>query len=120
VPQLMFKGGILNAWKKKMAVAIDEGFFDTLPELKETDSDHAEIAWLIYNLKLDKTQNKYLLEKEKTVYTIFNESLDKIAHPNIGPVGDFVEKLQEKLDEKLESTGPEIKSLDIGDLDASA
>ena len=36
-PQLMFKGGILHEWKRKMAVALDYPFFKTLPKLKEVD-----------------------------------------------------------------------------------
>jgi len=35
-PQLIFKGGILNSWKKKMAVALNRNFFETLPTLKRT------------------------------------------------------------------------------------
>ena len=33
-PQLLFKGGILNSWRKKSAVALDKSF-DTLPRLTE-------------------------------------------------------------------------------------
>ena len=32
-PQLIFNGGILNSWRKKSAVALNKGFFDTLPRL---------------------------------------------------------------------------------------
>ena len=34
-PQLLYKGGIIHAWKKKSAVALDSHFFATLPILKE-------------------------------------------------------------------------------------
>ena len=34
-PQLIFKGGIINAWGKKSAVALNKGFFNTLPKLPE-------------------------------------------------------------------------------------
>ncbi len=34
-PQLLFKSGILNSWKKKSAVALDRSFFETLPTLEE-------------------------------------------------------------------------------------
>ena len=33
-PQLLFKGGILHGWRKKIAVALNKSFFDTLPKLK--------------------------------------------------------------------------------------
>jgi hypothetical protein len=50
------------------------------------------------------------------VYTAFSESLDKIARPNVGSVQDFVGKLQEKLDEKLENgSKPDTKTIELGE-----
>ncbi|MBI3291878.1 MAG: hypothetical protein HYZ73_03595, partial [Elusimicrobia bacterium] len=43
-PQLIFKGGILNAWKRKIAVALNTGFYNTLPKLNEVDPKEAEIV----------------------------------------------------------------------------
>jgi len=37
-PQLIYKGGILHKWGRKMAVVVDENFFDQLPELKGVDN----------------------------------------------------------------------------------
>lgn len=105
-PQLLFKGGILNSWKKKSAVALDKGFFDTLPNLKEVGKDKAEIAWMIYDLAYDKKVKRYVLNRMKTVYTTFSESLREITVSKPGQVDDFVKVLQGKLDEKLESTSP--------------
>jgi len=117
VPQLLYKGGILNAWRKKIAVALDNGFFQTLPYLDEVDSKSADVAWLIYDLKLNETGTMYDIKRERTVYTMFNETMDRIAKPTIGSVDAFVGKLQAKLDEKFENgTKPEIRTiLDLGD-----
>lgn len=116
VPQLLYKGGILNAWKKKIAVALDEGFFGTLPHLRETDSKHADVAWLVYDLELNETKSQYLLNRVNTVYTVFNESLDQISRPEIGAPAEFIERLQEKLDEKLENSNPpDTNTIDMGD-----
>ena len=41
-PQLIFKGGILHTWNKKIAVALDAGFFATLPNLKVVPKDKAD------------------------------------------------------------------------------
>lgn len=111
-PQLLFKGGILHAWKKKSAVALDKGFFDTLPKLDEVSKDKAEIAWLVYDLVHDTRLNKYILTRLKTVYTTFNESLREITVAKPGQVIDFVGVLQGKLDEKLDGTDPINVSLD--------
>ncbi len=52
-PQLLFKGGILHSWNKKIAVALDQAFFETLPVLKEVERSQAEVAWFVYALKHD-------------------------------------------------------------------
>lgn len=49
-PQIIFKGGILNAWGKKTAVALNSGFFRTLPNLPEVSKADADMAWLVYDL----------------------------------------------------------------------
>lgn len=113
VPQLIYKGGMLNAWKKKIAVALDEGFFATLPNLKEVDPKQADIVWLVYKLTLNEREKLYSLKRSKTVYTFFNESLDRIVRPEIGSPDDFIETLQEKLDEKLEDNSLETKTIDV-------
>lgn len=100
-PQLMFKGGILSAWNKRMAVALNRGFYETLPALEEVDASKADIAWFVYDLKHDKTQNRYVLNRYKTMYTQFESSLNQITRPDIGEEGDFLNTLESKLREKL-------------------
>ncbi len=105
-PQLIFKGGILNAWGKKTAVAINRGFFNTLPTLQPVDANQADIAWLVYDLVKDATSNSYKLSRGHVVYTKFQESLAKITQSEPGEVGKFIEVLQAKVDEKLENGNP--------------
>jgi hypothetical protein len=109
-PQLLFKGGILHAWGKRMAVALDSPFFHTLPPLEEVPREVADVAWLIYDLVPD-AQGTYSLTKTRTVYTRFSEALHSITRPNIGKVDDFLRILQSKVDEKLESA-PENRTLE--------
>ena len=105
-PQLLFKGGIINAWNKKSAVALDRAFFETLPAFEQVDKSKAEIAWFVYDLVLDPKSNRYVLTRFKTVYTRFSESLRQLTVSRPGRVEDFVGVLQEKLDEKLDNTSP--------------
>ncbi len=49
-PQLLFKGGIIHAWKKKSAVAIDETFFATLPKIPAVPREECDLALLVYKL----------------------------------------------------------------------
>ena len=103
-PQLLFKGGILNAWNKKIAVALNKGFFDTLPNLKRVSKDEAEIAWLIYDLIPEQGSKgaikKYVLRKVDTVYTRFQSALDRITKPHPGELNKFIRLLQDKIDDK--------------------
>lgn len=114
VPQLLYKGGILNSWGKKIAVALDKGFFETLPALKVTDPQNADIAWMIYSLEIIESNKTYSIKKERMVYTKFHESMDLIAKPSIGPISEFMDRLQAKLDEKLENDSkPETNNIDL-------
>ena len=101
-PQLMFKGGILQAWNKKMAVALDSAFYNTLPDLTEVPKSEAEVAWLVYDLVLDANATRYQLTRTKVVYTKFSEALNAITRPKVGRIEDFMRLIQSKVDEKQE------------------
>jgi hypothetical protein len=107
VPQLVYKGGILHSWKKKIAVALNKSFFATLPALKQVPKDEADIAWFIYDLKLHAEEGhgpgRYYLTKVDEVFTEFEPALLSITTPLPGTIEDFIKLLQEKLDEQLET-----------------
>ena len=92
-PQLIYKGGILHQWRKKMAVAVHRAFFDQLPTLKEVHQAEAEIAWFVYDLIYDAVQERYKLQHSETKYTKFRDALDTIANPEPGDVNDFLNYL---------------------------
>lgn len=96
-PQLIYKGGILHAWKKKTAVVVHTGFFATLPKLPECDPQEADIAWLVYDLPYSEDQKRFNLVLDRTVYTLFKPALDTITVAEPGPIEDFIAQLQDKL-----------------------
>ena len=106
-PQLLFKGGILHGWQKKIAVALNKSFFTTLPRLKEVSKSKADIAWLIYDLELIKEKgheaDRYSLKKVDEVFTEFEPALLSITTASPGRVEDFIKLLQEKLDDQIET-----------------
>jgi hypothetical protein len=110
-PQLIFKGGILKKWNKKQAVAIDKGFYATLPQLAQVNPAIADVAWLIYDLRMAPQRQVYELKLHEIVYTEFKTALDRITTAEGGPVEDFIQHLQEKLDEKLEGNAPDAPTL---------
>jgi hypothetical protein len=107
VLQLVYKGGILHSWGKKIAVALNKSFFMTLPSLTQVSKREADIAWLVYDLKLltekDQGPGRYSLMKVDEVFTKFEPALLSITTPSPGKVEDFIKLLQEKLDEQLET-----------------
>ncbi|CAN5441678.1 NotI family restriction endonuclease [soil metagenome] len=113
-PQLMFKGGILHQWNKKMAVALDVHFMNTLPKLEEVSPDEASVVWLVYECRYDQTLNTFRLEMIRAVYTTFHESLEQITKPVVGDVGDFLGEIQSKLDKAR--TPPINQTIVTGDL----
>jgi hypothetical protein len=104
-PQLLFKSGILHSWRKKTAVALNKSFFDTLPPLKTVGKFKADIAWLIYDLQLVKEggQERFTLTKIDEVFTEFEPALLSITTSSPGNMDNFINLLQEKLDEQLET-----------------
>ena len=108
-PQLITKGGILNSWGKKMAVAIDEAFLATLPNLPEVDAAEAEIAWMVYDLCPAKNGRQYLLQRERIVYTRFEASLTRLTALRAGPMEEFVGRLQTKLADQLKGVDSDLR-----------
>ena len=107
IPQLLTKGGIFKAWGKKQCVVIQQSFYNTLPPLPEVEKEQADIAWFIYDLIYDPTDNQNHLILIKTIYTEFNQALNKVISPKVGNIENFITILQNKLEAK-QSVNPEI------------
>jgi hypothetical protein len=110
-PQLIFKGGILKVWGKKTAVAINKGFFETLPQLESVPADDADIAWFVYDLARNESENTFALKRLDPVYTRFDDSLQKITQSEPGKISDFLELLQRKVDDKLDENPPDTETI---------
>ncbi|MGB8705509.1 MAG: NotI family restriction endonuclease [Gillisia sp.] len=111
IPQMLYKGGIFQTWKKKQSVALQKSFFDTLPELPVTSESDADIAWFLYDLEYNKKEEKYNLALVETIYTKFEPALLKITTPEPGNVEDFINILQNRLDDHLDKNPPDAPSL---------
>lgn len=109
VPQLLYKGRLLNAWGRKQAVAVHRGFFETLPALEPVPEADAEIAWFVYDLLPD--ASVFRLSLADVVYTAFLPALNQITTPIAGPEDSFRDMLQDKLDQKLDDHPPSISDL---------
>jgi hypothetical protein len=97
------QGRILQAWRKKSAVALDLAFYHTLPNLPEVDPHEADIAWMIYDLQFIEEENRHQLALQKIIYTQFSTALSRITRAEAGSMDDFLGSLLQRLDEKLDS-----------------
>lgn len=97
-PQLLFKGGILHNWKKKMAVALDKSFFSTLPKLKRVPKSKADIAWFVYDLS-PSSEQRMELTKQDVIYSEWPDFLDRPASIAAGDYNQFLKQLDAMLDE---------------------
>ena len=94
-PQLIYKGGILHKWGRKMAVVVDENFFAQLPELEEVDKEAADIAWMVYGFQ--KKGDRYSMRRKGIRYTKFESALATMTTAEVGDVSDFVEYLKDRI-----------------------
>ena len=106
VPQLLYKGGILHSWHKKMAVVVHREFFEQLPHLEEVDEEEAEMAWMIYDFNYNQQIDRYELRRSDIKYTRFEDALATITTPTIGEMGDFVAYLEGRIKDKKLSGVP--------------
>ena len=95
-----------------MAVALNVGFYNTLPALDEVDKAEADMAWLIYDLQHDPGQNRYNLFLHKTIYTKFEAALLKITRSEAGDEAVFMGQLQTQLNRRLSNGGNVLKPTD--------
>src|SRR5579862_3300296 len=100
-PQLLYKGGIINAWKKKLAIAVDYSFFSSLPTLPEVAQSEADMAIFVYELLRGAPQGQYQLTLRRTVYTMFQSALTTITQAEAGQMEEFTGRLQARLTERL-------------------
>lgn len=92
-------------------VALNAGFFNTLPDLDEVRKEDADVAWLVYDLVYDQKIDTYSLTRTNEVYTKFHESLEKITRSVPGEMSDFMEMLQEKVNDRLDNP-PDTETID--------
>ncbi len=111
IPQMLYKGGIFQSWRKKQTVALQKSFFYTLPSLPTTTKSKADIAWFLYDLEFNSDQNQNNLVLVDTVYSEFEPALLRVTTPEPGDVSGFINILQTRLDEHLDKNPPDAPSL---------
>ena len=111
-PQMIYKGQILRAWGKKLAVVVDKPFFNTLPKIERTSKEKSDVCWLVYELV--EKNNKYELTLNERVYTSWEDVFRSIANPDIGDVTDFISTLEKKLS-AIENPNQQTRNIKVYD-----
>ncbi|MBU0692737.1 hypothetical protein KKH18_13115 [bacterium] len=101
IPQLFAKGRIFRRWGRKMAVAVDSVFYDSLPKMQSVPVRTADLAWFVYELVQNKNAKTLSLKMREVVYTDLRDTLSSMMEPAVGEEGKFLSKLQGKLNTKL-------------------
>ncbi len=101
----------MHGWNKKQAVVVQKSFFETLPNLPRVEQDQAEIAWHLYDLQ--RQDDQFDLVLNNIFYTEYWSAINRISTPEPGRLEDFMEILQQKLDDKLENPPDTQTILDI-------
>jgi hypothetical protein len=96
LPQLQTKVPTIRTWGKKMAVVIDEAFFESLIGLDaEKHLSNAEIAWFV--VKYDLTDDGWQLKPRKVVYTRLDSSVKALTGGLPLSKEQFEQQLRSKL-----------------------
>ena len=100
IPQIIAKGSIIKQWNKKQVIALQTSFYNTLPALPEFNKAESDFAFFLYDLLPNKKTKVLSLKLQRIVYTKFASALEQIAKFEAGPISQFTEILQKKLDAK--------------------
>jgi len=101
LPQLQTKVPTIRTWGKKLAVVIDEAFFESLVGLeRERHLSNSEIAWFVVGY--DPKPGGWTLVPREVVFTKLDASVKSLT----GGIPLSKEKFEEQLQEKLGTAAP--------------
>lgn len=103
VRQLTVKGAIIRAWDKKIAVAVESQFYNTLTlleNIREYPPEEADMGWFLYSLVSNPQSGRFELELERKVYIKFADAQEKLSRINPGDITDFTFTLENKYQKK--------------------
>lgn len=87
----------LRRWGKKMFVAVDDGFFEWMPEIETVDHiSNADICWKVFTL--EKQGLRYRLRVARSVMTTLEESRVGLVGGTPTPQPEFEQRVRENLE----------------------
>ncbi|MGH9833205.1 MAG: NotI family restriction endonuclease [Blastocatellia bacterium] len=103
-PQILLRGAIFKAWRKKQAIVLQRSFYETLPELPAVGPGEADMAWLICDLGYASSENRHIISPHEIRYSGFDAALKLLAPynmkiPESSSEQSFVNYLYDKMEE---------------------
>jgi hypothetical protein len=96
MPQLQIKVPSLRRWGKKMAVVIDQDFFNNMaPMEKVKDVSNCDVAWFI--VRFDESQGEAVLTPDKVYLTTLEQSVEGLTAGIPVSLAKFEERMREKI-----------------------
>jgi hypothetical protein len=79
MPQLQIKVPTISRWGKKMAVVIDQAFWDSLSEMREVkDLSNCEIVWFVVSFTPSK-DGRFALQRHETHFTTLDNAVEGLT-----------------------------------------
>jgi hypothetical protein len=102
MPQLQIKVPTLRRWGKKMAVVVDESFFEALGRMDDvSDVSNADIAWFVVGFELGSHSSK--LVKRKVRYTTLERAVEGLTAGHPMSLGQFESEIEGRLSRVIRS-----------------
>ena len=106
MPQLQIKVPTLRRWGKKMAVVVDEQFFNKLGEMEEipdpSDISNCDIIWFV--MGFDESQDPIRMQPAFTRLTTLERAVEGLTNGIPVSLPTFEERIREKLRGKTENS----------------
>lgn len=97
MPQLQIKVPTISRWGKKVAVVIDEAFWDSLGEMREVkDLSNCDIAWFVVSYG-PSTSGRFSLRRHSTHFTILEDAVRGLTGGTPMSLGRFESQILARL-----------------------
>lgn len=101
MPQLQTKVPTLRRWGKKMAVVVDNAFWNSLRGMRQTpDLSNADIIWFVVDYE-GPTRGRYILKTHEKYFTTLENAVEGLT----GGTPVSLEQFERSIKKKLERVG---------------
>jgi len=98
MPQLQIKVPTLRRWGKKMAVIVDQPFFDSLGPMGHVPNvSNADIAWIVVRFDEDELQGVATMKLDHIKFTTLERAVEGLTSGSPATLPEFEQKILSKL-----------------------